>query len=75
MDVRGLVNDSFCLRKFRELWILDEFVYLEVGFSEELIFWRIRLFFLKNKYVFDILVWFLFFEYIKIIYFVGIICG
>lgn len=35
MDVRGLVNDSFCLRKFRELWILDEVVYLEVGFSEE----------------------------------------
>lgn len=38
MDVRGLVNDSFCVRKFRELGILDEVVYLEVGFNEEKIF-------------------------------------
>lgn len=61
-DVRGPVNDSSCLRKPREPWTLDEVVHLEVGFSEEQISWRIRLLFLKNKYVLDTLVWLLFLE-------------
>lgn len=64
-DVRGPVNDSSCVRKPREPGTLDEVVHLEVGFNEEKISWRIRLLFLKNKYVLDTLVWLLFLEHPK----------
>lgn len=74
-DVRGPVNDSSCLRKPREPWTLDEVVHLEVGFSEEQISWRIRLLFLKNKYVLDTLVWLLFLEHTKTTHSVGTIRG
>lgn len=74
-DVRGPVNDSSCLRKPREPWTLDEVVHLEVGSSEEQISWRIRLLFLKNKYVLDTLVWLLFLEHPKTTHSVGTIRG
>lgn len=64
-DVRGPVNDSSCVRKPREPGTLDEVVHLEVGFNEEKISWRIRLLFLKNKYVLDTVVWLLFLEHPK----------
>lgn len=74
-DVRGPVIDSSCLRKPREPWTLDEVVHLEVGFSEEQISWRIRLLFLKNKYVLDTLVRLLFLEHPKTTHSVGTIRG